>query len=243
MTLSVNPTMSELGKLSKHILQTINTELQNTIKVNQWQSLNEVIEWFKDIPNKKWRTFTVFDIQEFNPSITENLLKQEIWFIQNSVSIPPKSTDIIFHSRKYLLYHNDDPWVKKDTSAEIEVTMSSYDGAEVCQIVWLLMLDILNKLFEKNSIGFCRDDGVSCYRNYNGHQSDKVIILDILIKLSYKMWSQKCRLFRHIIRLEQQYLQTLQQTQEQVIIHWCKFKSSAICAITDFQICIKKHHR
>ena len=53
MTLSVNPTMSELGKLSKHILQTINTELQNTIKVNQWQSLNEVIEWFKDIPNKK----------------------------------------------------------------------------------------------------------------------------------------------------------------------------------------------
>ena len=32
----LNPTKSELGKLSKHILQTINTELQNKIKVNQW---------------------------------------------------------------------------------------------------------------------------------------------------------------------------------------------------------------
>ena len=32
----LNPTKSELGKLSKHILQTINTELQNKLKVNQW---------------------------------------------------------------------------------------------------------------------------------------------------------------------------------------------------------------
>ena len=116
----------------------------------------------------------MIDIQEFYPSKTENLLKQAIWFTQNSVKIPPKSIDILFHSRKSLLYHNDDPWVKKDTNVKLEVTMSSYDGAGVCQIVWLLMLDILNKMFEEHSIGLYRDDGVSSYRNYNGHQSDKV---------------------------------------------------------------------
>ena len=49
----LNPTKSELGKLSKHILQTTNTELRNKIKVNQWQNSSEVIEWFKNIPNKK----------------------------------------------------------------------------------------------------------------------------------------------------------------------------------------------
>ena len=49
------------------------------------------------------------DIQEFYPSITEDLLKQAILFAQNSVTISPKSIDVIFHSLKSLLYHNDDP--------------------------------------------------------------------------------------------------------------------------------------
>ena len=43
-------------------------------------------------------TFTVFDIQEFYSSITENLLKQATLFAQNSVNIPPKYIDVIFHS-------------------------------------------------------------------------------------------------------------------------------------------------
>ena len=37
--------------------------------------------------------------------------------------------------------------------------MGSYDGAEVCKIVGLFMLDMLSKLFEKNYIGLYRDDG------------------------------------------------------------------------------------
>ena len=56
----------------------------------------------------------------------------------------------LFHSRKSLLYHNDDPWVKKDTSVEFDVTMGIYDGSEVCEIVRLFMLGILSKLFGKN---------------------------------------------------------------------------------------------
>ena len=56
----------------------------------------------------------------------------------------------------------------------IYVTMGNYDGAEVCEIVGLFMLDMLSKLFEKNFIGLYRDGGLSIFRNYNGHQNDKV---------------------------------------------------------------------
>ena len=63
---------------------------------------------------------------------------------------------------------------QKDTSVEFDVTMVNYDGTEVYKIVGLFMLDMLSKLFEKNSIGLYRDDGLSIFRNYNGHQSDKV---------------------------------------------------------------------
>ena len=46
--------------------------------------------------------------------------------------------------------------------------------AEVCEIVGLFMLGMLSKLFEKDSIGLYRDDGLSIFRNYNGHQNDKI---------------------------------------------------------------------
>ena len=108
----LNPIKSKLGK---HTLKTINTELGNKIKFNQWQSSNEVTKWFKNITNKNECTFTVFDIPELYLSVTEDLSKQAMIFAQNAGSIPPKSVDVKFHSRKTIVYHNDDPWVKNDT--------------------------------------------------------------------------------------------------------------------------------
>ena len=42
----LNPTKSQLGKLSKHILQKINNEVRSNLTVNQWQNSSEVIECF-----------------------------------------------------------------------------------------------------------------------------------------------------------------------------------------------------
>ena len=72
------------------------------------------------------------------------------------------------------MYHNDKPWDKKDTSVEFDDTMGSYDYADVCEIVGLFMLNMLGKSSENNYIGLYRDDGLSCFRNYNGHENDKV---------------------------------------------------------------------
>ena len=54
--------------------------------------------------------------------------------------------------------------------------MGSYNGAKVCKIVgrWTVLLDMLSKLFEKNYISLYRDDGLSKFRNYNDHPSDKI---------------------------------------------------------------------
>ena len=65
----LNPTKSELGKISKHILQQIRINIRTALNVNQWQNTSEVIKWFKNIKNKKLHKFTVFDIQEFYPSM------------------------------------------------------------------------------------------------------------------------------------------------------------------------------
>ena len=52
--------------------------------------------------------------------------------------------------------------------------MGSYDGAETCELVGLYILDILTKEFGRDKIGLCRDDGLGCFQNLSGPESEKV---------------------------------------------------------------------
>ena len=107
----LNPTKSELGKISKHILQQISTNIRTAINLDQYQNISEVIKWFQNIKNKKLHTFNVFDIQEFYPSIGETLPKDAFLFTQTHANINPKDTEVIFNCRKSLLFQNNEPWI------------------------------------------------------------------------------------------------------------------------------------
>ena len=72
------------------------------------------------------------------------------------------------------MFNNNKPWINKDSNGDFDVTMGSYDGAEMCEQVGLFMLNELSKKFGKDNIGLYRDDGLSDFKNYNGHQNDKV---------------------------------------------------------------------
>lgn len=168
----LNPTKSNLGKISKNILQKANNQLRNTLGVNQWQNSSQVIDWFKHIENKNQHTFTTFDIKDFYPSIREDLLKKSINFAKKHTAIKPEEIEVIFHCRKSLLYHNNEPWVKKD--GLFDVTMGSYDGAEICELVGLFLLDILQKRYKKANIGLYRDDGLAVFKNQSSRQNDMV---------------------------------------------------------------------
>ena len=52
--------------------------------------------------------------------------------------------------------------------------MGSYDGAEMFELAGFLMLNELSKKFDKDDIGLNRDHGLFVFKNYNGHQNDKV---------------------------------------------------------------------
>ena len=50
---------------------------------------------------------------------------------------------------------------------------SSYDGAEVCELVGLFMLDKLGERFGKENIGLYRDDGLAILKNATDRQADR----------------------------------------------------------------------
>ena len=64
-------------------------------------------------------------------------------------------------------------WVKKDIP-DFDVTMGSYDGAEVCHLVRLYILDILTKEFGHDKIGLYRDDGLGCFQYLSCPESENV---------------------------------------------------------------------
>ena len=91
----------------------------------------------------------VFDIDSFYPSISESLLKNAISYAKHYVTITDQEVDIIMHSRKSLLFDQGTAWIKKNDDGLFDVTMGSYDGAEICQLVGLLILDQLSNQYGK----------------------------------------------------------------------------------------------
>ena len=104
----------------------------------------------KGIPNKHLCKFVIFDIKEFYPSITKNLLKKAIFFAEVCTLLSDDDKAIIHHTTKSLLLNDQQTWIKRD-SGLFDVTMGAYDGAEVCELVGNYLLYELSQLFEKKT--------------------------------------------------------------------------------------------
>ncbi len=118
----INPAKSESGKLSKIILDKINSNLRKILNLNQWKNTQNVIEWFGNIKEKHRHSFISFDIVDFYPSISENLLDQALSWASNLAIITKDEISIIKHARKSVLFNDGKPWTKKDSNSLFDVT-------------------------------------------------------------------------------------------------------------------------
>ena len=169
----LNPAKSEIGIISKHHLQRINNELRTSLGINQWRNSAGVIDWFCSITDKNNCKFVQFDIVEFYPSISEELLTKALNFAKSKLQVSNEEIRIIQHSRKSLLFESDNTWIKKNNSL-FDVTMGSYDGAEVCDLIGLYLLYEMRTKFGEVELGLYRDDGLGYYKNIPGPQSERL---------------------------------------------------------------------
>ena len=130
--------------------------------MNRWQNTQAVITWFKIIEKKQSSSFIKFDIVNFYPSITKELLTKSINYAKSITSIEEKVITTIFHDRKSPLFDKTSIWVKKDNQ-DFDVTMGSYDGAKVSELVGLYLLNLLTNEYGKRKLGLYRDDGLSSF--------------------------------------------------------------------------------
>ena len=144
-----NPAKTEIGKISKQYLDQINNAIRQTSRCNQWTNTAAVISWFKNMFTKNNNCkFMKFDIENFQPSISEDLLERALKFVRRFTIIPTATIDTIKHYRKSLLSSQNNAWVKED-NPEFEVAMGLYDGAEICELVGLYWLEELTNIVPK----------------------------------------------------------------------------------------------
>ena len=170
----LNPAKNNLGLISKQVLDRVNNSIRSQTNANQWRNTRSVIDWFSDIEDKSQHTFLIFDIVDFYPSISEALLKLSLDYARQFTTISDEDIEIIMHSRKTLLFSNNEPWVKRGNSPMFDVAMGSYDGAEVCELVGLYILHKLTSAYPNGNIGLYRDDGLAVFKNMSARSLDKM---------------------------------------------------------------------
>ena len=72
----INPSKNEIERISKIVSETINKKLLKELDFNQWMNTDDVIRWFRNIPNKSKYKFIQLDIKEFYPLHHKKIVKQ-----------------------------------------------------------------------------------------------------------------------------------------------------------------------
>ena len=175
----INPAKSEIGKISKQILEKLNMEIREKTNLKQWRSTNNALDFFNKLEDKQHLKFLQLDIVEFYPSISSELLDNAIMFAEDTLKrkIDSTSKRIILNSRKAFLFtqtgEQNIPWVKK-LREDFDVTMGAPDGAELCEFVGLYLLNEVKEEIPDINLGLYRDDGLATYRNLSGRRQEKI---------------------------------------------------------------------
>ena len=136
----INPSKSDLGKISKIKLESINKEIRQKTKLQQWQSSREVKKWFKQLRSRRRLKFITFDIDACYPSITPELMAKAIDWGSQFVKITQTDRELFEEARRSFLFHDGEVWVKTKND-KFDVPMGAFDGAEACELVGLFLLN------------------------------------------------------------------------------------------------------
>ena len=157
----INPSKTHIAKVSKSVLDNITTTIRKETGLVQWKNSREVVTWFNGIDNKERKCFISFDIVEFYPSIKRSLVMDALTFAKRYIAISDADVRIIMHSCQSILSYNGDIWQKKSESDLFDIPMGSFHGAEICDLIGLHLLSKLSHIFELQSYGLYRDDGLA----------------------------------------------------------------------------------
>ena len=78
---------------------------------------------------------------------------------------------------------------EKNTESSFNVTMTSFDGAEICELLGIHILSSLSNKLDQQSTGLYRDNGLVFLRNTSKQKTDQIRkdIIEIFKNAGFKI--------------------------------------------------------
>ena len=169
----INPSKTELGIISKNIITHITSNILKNSNYNLWKNSLNTIDWFKQIRHKSKATFIQFDIIDFYPSISKDLVIKSINHAKNFIEITDEQIEIILNCRRSIITNKNVTWIKNYID-NFDVSMGAYDSAQVADLVGIYILDTLSRIVDIKQIGLYRDDGLIYIPDSNGPKTSRI---------------------------------------------------------------------
>ena len=103
----INPSKNELTKVSKQLVEKINSGIIDKLQFKQWRNTDTVLKWFKNTTDNSNCSFIQFDIKYFHSSITESILHQTLEFAKQHTNIEKSDLHIMNYCRKSKLFSSN----------------------------------------------------------------------------------------------------------------------------------------
>ena len=101
----------------------------------------------------------------------KKLLQKAIEFAEEHVVIPESNKKVTYHSRKTMLFSETCAWAKDESL--FDVGMGAFDGAEIAELVGLLIINEVKTEMPDLQFGLYRDDGLAVYSPMSARDIDK----------------------------------------------------------------------
>ena len=146
------------------------------MQLNQWKHTHSVINWYNNIKNKNKHSFIKFDIIDFYPGISSKTLVKALNLANNYCEISENEIETVTHCCKSILIYNNSIQTKKNTDDGFDLPQGSFHGAEVFELVGLILLHAIEKenIFERNKFEIFHDDGLAYVKSKSGSYIERI---------------------------------------------------------------------
>ena len=72
------------------------------------------------------------------------------------------------------MFYRNEVWKKKGADTTFDVTMGSYDGGELCELIGIYIQSLLTNRLSKDNMGLYRTDGLFILLKINKQQTERV---------------------------------------------------------------------
>ena len=95
----------------------------------------------------------MLDVKDFYPLISKELLTDALTFAETIINLDDHDKNIIYHSRKLLLFNRKKTWMKNGSDL-FDVLMGAYNGVEVCELIGIILLNFLGQQYDTKSLAY-----------------------------------------------------------------------------------------